>query len=867
MATEMDKYALWRRTLARQNDVFDSQRAILCDAFLSFRDRVSALISTIGAELPWLTIHDISHIDALWRVADEIAGPDYILNPAEAFVLGGAFLLHDAAHVIAAYPGRLAEIMSTDQWQDLIAQRYEGQDPPNGSAEEKIALFQILRNLHAEQARKLPFVQWYAPGSNDPIYLLEKLELRQYYGDLIGEIAASHHWATHRVVDLFRDRNIPLPGFLHPAAWSVDVLKVAFLLRTADAAHIDSQRAPWFLFALRQPEGISADHWRFQANLGQPMRTSQGELRIASGNPFMPKDRRAWWLAYEAACLVDRELRDAYMFMRDEKRECFAANCVLGAETPESFSRQVRVRDWEPVNVAPTITNVPRLIAVMGGAKLYGDHPSAALRELLQNAMDAVRALRALRVIGDNEGEVHVSIEQVGDDNWRLNVTDNGIGMSRYVLTNVLLDFGHSLWSSDTLREEMPGLAKTGFKAAGQFGIGFYSVFMLGSNIHVATRRFERSINDNTDQWLLQFEEGLQGRPLLTRANGADRLQRNGTRVSVELTTERLIKLLTDEIYIGPLERVFQGIEVESFLIKKSNIDSILQTGGDRLMTLLGRLCPASEVTLCSSFLREPKRAAVLPNDWITIDDNTLVGRVGCDNASLHKLVDEDGTLLGRFGLGRNYTPYKPAALTVGGVHCGNLIGLVGLGLVNGNNRDIRRTDAAPAGSTASWSDWAERLINEEKKSKLSREDLLRLHPLIRNRDLPVWRINNEQLTFVELIERLTMSNKVVVIFGDISYEESDDIGKDAFYSSTFEFYSDLVLVPKFSSSRTRFIDEQDEFPWSLGVKPISYIALLKEKLKLLWENFEELEEEDAVVGEIAGVEIIRPMIVYQRSQ
>jgi hypothetical protein len=88
---------------------------------------------------------------------------------------------------------------------------------------------------------------------------------------------------------------------MQPADWEVDALKLAFLLRTADAAHIDDRRAPWFLFALRRPEGISEDHWRFQAKLGQPKRTPAGELRITSGSQFSHAERKAWWLAYDTA--------------------------------------------------------------------------------------------------------------------------------------------------------------------------------------------------------------------------------------------------------------------------------------------------------------------------------------------------------------------------------------------------------------------------------------------------------------------------------------------------------------------------------------------------------------------------------------
>ncbi|MGH8625455.1 MAG: HD domain-containing protein, partial [Gammaproteobacteria bacterium] len=223
---------------------------------------------TLGAELPGLTVHDITHLDALWRVADQIAGPDYSINPAEAFVLGSAFLLHDAAHVMAAYPGGISSIKQTVQWQDLIAQRYGGQDPDAHSDVERSALFQVLRHLHAEQAHKLARLEWTVPNAGPKLHLLEHLELREYYADLIGEIAASHHWPAHRVAEVFHDRRVSAAALLQPVDWEVDALKVAFLLRAADAAHIDGLRAPWFLFALRRPEGISEDHWRFQAKLG-----------------------------------------------------------------------------------------------------------------------------------------------------------------------------------------------------------------------------------------------------------------------------------------------------------------------------------------------------------------------------------------------------------------------------------------------------------------------------------------------------------------------------------------------------------------------------------------------------------------------
>jgi hypothetical protein len=135
------------------------------------------LVGEIGRLLPDLTVHDITHLDGLWRVADQIAGPDYPLNPAEAFVLGGAFLLHDAAHVLAAYEDGLAGVKRSIEWRDLIAQNFEDNEPAPGSPEERLALFQVLRHLHAKQARQLAKLSWIVPSTGEKVYLLEHFEL------------------------------------------------------------------------------------------------------------------------------------------------------------------------------------------------------------------------------------------------------------------------------------------------------------------------------------------------------------------------------------------------------------------------------------------------------------------------------------------------------------------------------------------------------------------------------------------------------------------------------------------------------------------------------------------------------------------
>jgi len=75
-------------------------------------------VGRIASALPNLTQHDISHLDALWETATLIAGKDYPINPLEAFVFGGAILLHDSALSFEAYSGGITAIRSTIKWQD-----------------------------------------------------------------------------------------------------------------------------------------------------------------------------------------------------------------------------------------------------------------------------------------------------------------------------------------------------------------------------------------------------------------------------------------------------------------------------------------------------------------------------------------------------------------------------------------------------------------------------------------------------------------------------------------------------------------------------------------------------------------------------
>ena len=113
---------LWRQAfLTPRSDCAVEEQEFFRTQYMLLRERAAQLVSRIVADMPEMTIHDISHSDALWDTASLVAEGAVNVNPAEAFVLGASILLHDAAMSLAAFPGGLEEIKNTIAWKDAVA--------------------------------------------------------------------------------------------------------------------------------------------------------------------------------------------------------------------------------------------------------------------------------------------------------------------------------------------------------------------------------------------------------------------------------------------------------------------------------------------------------------------------------------------------------------------------------------------------------------------------------------------------------------------------------------------------------------------------------------------------------------------------
>ena len=110
------------------------------------------------------------------------------------------------------------------------------------------------------------------------------------------------------------------------------------------------------------------------------------------------------------------------------------------------------------------------------------------LRELISNASDALNRLRFEQLtnqdVRDADAELAIHIE-VDKDARRIRVSDTGIGMTREELIENLGTIAHSGAMNFLKRLEQD--PKEGADIIGQFGVGFYSVFMVADEVKVTS--------------------------------------------------------------------------------------------------------------------------------------------------------------------------------------------------------------------------------------------------------------------------------------------------------------------------------------------------------------------------------------------
>ncbi len=169
------------------------------------------------------------------------------------------------------------------------------------------------------------------------------------------------------------------------------------------------------------------------------------------------------------------------------------------------------------------------------------------LRELISNASDAADKLRfeALAVPELLENRPDLQIDVAFEPEARtISVTDNGIGMSRDELTENLGTIAKS--GTAEFLQRMTGDAKKDASLIGQFGVGFYSSFIVADKVEVVTRRAGLEAGDG-----VRWESDGQGEFTIESAD----VEKRGTTVTLHLKDAEVE--FADEVRLDSLIRKY----------------------------------------------------------------------------------------------------------------------------------------------------------------------------------------------------------------------------------------------------------------------------------------------------------------------
>jgi Histidine kinase-, DNA gyrase B-, and HSP90-like ATPase len=491
----------------------------------------------------------------------------------------------------------------------------------------------------------------------------------------------------------------------------------------------------------------------------------------------------------------------------------------------------------------------------LGGAKLYGNDATVPLRELIQNAADAVQARRKFQKRPSDWGLINVGLLPEGDRVW-LVVEDNGIGMSEQVLTGPLLDFGTSFWRSPLAMEEFPGLMSAGMHAIGRFGIGFFSVFTLGPVVRVYSRRCDKGQETGR---LLEFRGGTSSRPILSPVRGEPVPIDGGTRVEV------LLKNHPHET--GGLLHIPYTKRTMS------------------LNALVGAIAPNLDVAI-ATMAQGGVQPVARPGDWLKISDFDLVRRLNpaaerseadaprADRTLMQPIRGPDGQVFGRAFISPSRYSYSADGgwVTISGLRAARLHNMEGVLL--GEAVTAARGAAQPIAKKEALAQWASKQakliaasVKDEERQARSAEVVLECGGDVGALKFIKWRA--DWLDGDELEDRLRSSGELVISFrGEFDYDEDQDDVHPKDFRESFRLSDEIALVLRHDGA---ILKGNSSWPRSITGEPKpseSNVAdAVRKIIHRVWGSDIVEEDEERVVGKVGYSEIIRSLTVFRANE
>lgn len=208
-------------------------------------------------------------------------------------------------------------------------------------------------------------------------------------------------------------------------------------------------------------------------------------------------------------------------------------------------------------------------------------HKEIFLRELISNSSDALDKLKYLTLTDDNykdipfEPKIDISFEDNGEK--KLIVSDTGIGMND---EDLVLNLGTIARSgTKNFLSQLTGDSKSDSNLIGQFGVGFYSAFMVADKIEVVSKK---AGEDKSWKWVSDGKGSYEISEAEKEVNGTDItlfLNKEGDEYASRWQIESVIKKYSDHIpfpiYLEYENTRFEGEGDERKEVKEQKVDQI----------------------------------------------------------------------------------------------------------------------------------------------------------------------------------------------------------------------------------------------------------------------------------------------------
>tara|TARA_A100001037_G_C15148773_1_gene637831 strand:+ start:74 stop:1939 length:1866 start_codon:yes stop_codon:yes gene_type:complete len=172
------------------------------------------------------------------------------------------------------------------------------------------------------------------------------------------------------------------------------------------------------------------------------------------------------------------------------------------------------------------------------------------LRELISNASDALDKLRYLNLTDETYKVIPfdpgIKIEFIEGDNPILTISDTGIGMNKQDLIENIGTIARS--GTKNFLNNLSGDDKKDSQLIGQFGVGFYSCFMVADKVDVSTKK---AGEEEAYLWTSDGQSGFQIKKEVRKSHGTTiklHLNEEGKEFASRWRLDSLIKKYSDHI-------------------------------------------------------------------------------------------------------------------------------------------------------------------------------------------------------------------------------------------------------------------------------------------------------------------------------